>query len=125
MKNTAVKKLTTRRSIKHLTDDSFGELLKGKETISIWCYSDHYFAKHQIPGFHTGMIISEVQEAEFMLGYSPLDEQELYQNMIRFSQVIRDCIDMEPNAMKTYILTHYIGEDEITKFNRKNILVLA
>lgn len=58
----------------YVIDDSFADLLRSKETISVWCHSDAYFRKHQIPGFHTGMIISETGEEWYVLGKCPLNE---------------------------------------------------
>jgi hypothetical protein len=105
-------------------DDSFAYLLGTKETISVWCYSDEYFRRHRLSGFHTGMIISEVKEARFVLGYSPLTAKELDKNMHHFARVIGECIDMPSQEMKKYILANYVGDDEITRFNRSNILIL-
>ena len=107
-----------------LIDDSFADLLRRKETISVWCMSDQFFRRNNIPGFHTGMIISEKQEAQAFLGHCPLSEQELYESMVNFAKIIHDCIDMKPEEMKKYVLEHYIGDDEITKYNRNNIIVL-
>ena len=63
-------------------------LLKEKETLSMWCFSDRFFRKHNLKGFHTGMIISEVDEAKFMLGYSPLNKVELYENMVNLAKIL-------------------------------------
>lgn len=115
-------------SCKHLDslliDDSHAPLLKEKETISIWCFSDRYFKRHNIKGFHTGMIISEVKEAEIMLAKNPFNEKEILDNMVMFATAIRDCIDKEPKEMQEYVLKHYVGDDAVTQFNRKNIIVL-
>jgi len=108
----------------YVLDDSLAPLLRTKETISIWCYSDKYFARNHIPGFHTGMIISEVNEEEFVLGHVPLNKKEIYDNMIFFSNCLHECINLPPEEMKEYMLSHYVGNDEVTLFNRKNIKVL-
>ena len=118
-------KRTLRYADLFLIDDSFADLLRTKETVSVWCFSNEYFEKHRIPGFHTGMIISEPLEAKLMLDRCPLSKEELAENMVRFSEIVGECIEMTPNNMKEYILAKYVGEDEITKFNRKNIFVLA
>jgi len=118
-------KLTRKIDDLYLIDDSFADLLKSKETISIWCFSDQFFKKHGIPGFHTGMIISETIESIYMLGRCPLSEHQLADNMIRFSKTIGACIEKTPQEMKEYILSNYEGDDEITRFNRNNIIVLA
>jgi hypothetical protein len=108
----------------YLIDSRYVDLLKQKETISIWCNSDQFFRKHGIKGFHTGMIISEVYEASAVLGKTPLNEKETLDNMIFFSEVVRDCINMPPQQMKDYILKYYNAPDEVTQYNRKNIIVL-
>ena len=112
------------KTYKLLIDDSFAPLLKTKETISIWCHSDKYFRKHNIKGFHTGMIISEVGEAHYVLGETPLNKEETLNNMIAFSTIIRECIDNKPKEMQDFILKNYIFKDKVTAFNRKNIIVL-
>lgn len=108
-----------------LIDDSFADILKTKETVSIWCWSDEFFEAHDIPGFHTGMIISEVLEQQFVLGKVYLNEEEQLENMQRFAKYLGECIEMKPEEMKEYMLAHYTGDDEVTKFNRKNIRVLG
>ena len=107
-----------------LINDQFAKVLSEKETISIWCNSDRYFIRNNIKGFHTGMIISEVGEARYVLGKTPLNAKETLDNMIAFSTIVRDCIEKTPTEMKDYILEHYNFEDEVTQYNRKNIIVL-
>jgi hypothetical protein len=107
-----------------LINDEHAELLKTKETVSIWCYSDHYFARHHMKGFHTGMIISEVNEAYVVLGNSPLTKGELYENMVQFSKHLGACIALSPSEIQAYMLDHYQGQDAITLFNRNNLTVL-
>lgn len=108
----------------YLIDDSFAPLLKEKETLSMWCFSDRFFRKHNLKGFHTGMIISEVDEAKFMLGYSPLNKVELYENMVNLASIFGDCVEKTPEEIKSFILEKYQGDDDITIFNRKNIIVI-
>ena len=107
-----------------IINDTHADLLKTKETISIWCNSDKYFKKHNIKGFHTGMIISEVAEASYVLGETPLNEEETLNNMNAFATIINQCIEEEPHKMKDYILKNYTFKDNVTKFNRENIIVL-
>jgi hypothetical protein len=115
---------TFKKEDMYLIDDSFASLLKDKETVSMWCYSDIFFKRNNIKGFHTGMIISEVREAYYVLNYCPLDKEELYNNMVLLSKVFNECIDKSALEMKEHILSKYVGNDDITKFNRSNIKVL-
>ena len=108
----------------YIIDDSFVAILKEKETISIWCNSDQYFRRNNIKGFHTGMIISETSEALFVLGKMPLSKEETLENMISFSNILNKCIEKSPNDMKDYILDKYSFNDEVTQYNRKNIIVI-
>lgn len=112
------------RFMGYVIDDMFAKVLAKKETISIWCNSDRYFVRNKIKGFHTGMIISEVREAAYVLGETPLDKEQTLNNMIAFSTIVRDCIEKTPNEMKDYILEHYNFKDKVTQYNRKNIIVL-
>lgn len=108
----------------YLISDEFAPLLAEKETISIWCNSDQYFRKHNIKGFHTGMIISEVAEARYVLHDTPLNKEETLNNMLAFARIVKNCIDDKPNEMKDYILKNYTFKDDVTQFNRGNIIVL-
>lgn len=107
-----------------LINDTMTDILKEKETVSVWCFSDGFFRPRGIKGFHTGMIISEVGEEDWVLNSRPLDEEQMAENMKLFSECLRDCIDMSPEDMKHYMLCHYVGDDPVTKFNREKILVL-
>ena len=107
-----------------IINDSHADLLREKETVSIWCFSDRYFRRNGIPGFHTGMIVSEVLEEMFVLGYAPLDRDELLNNMEYFATIVGECIDSSPEWMKKYILNKYNDDDPVTEFNRNNIIVL-
>lgn len=102
---------------------SYGKLLASKETITIWCNSDMYALRHGLKGFHTGMIISEVGEAQYVLGCTPLDAKETLENMERFAKAVGECIEESPRDMQKYILEHYTGDDMVTQFNRSRIMV--
>lgn len=108
----------------YLIDDSFADILREKETISVWCYSDEYFRRNRIKGFHTGMIISEVDEEYYVLDSAPLNEKQIFDNMLYFSEVIANCIDKSPIEMKEFVLQNYCFDDPVSKFNRNNITVV-
>jgi hypothetical protein len=100
------------------------DILKEKETISIWCWSDRFFKKYQIPGFHTGVIISETAEEQFMLGGIPLNREELLENMEFMARCFNQCIDKSPKEIQSYMRKHYNRDDQVSKFNRKMMIVL-
>lgn len=110
--------------IRYILDDSFAPYLRGKNTISMWCYSDEYFKRNRLPGFHTGMIISERREAEYFLGSCPLSDKALFDSMVHLSKLLGECLEYPPVVMREHILNHYISNDAITQFNRNNFTIL-
>ena len=108
----------------YIIDKEFVNVLAKKETISIWCYSNLFFQPYNIKGFHTGMIVSEVAEEGCVRGNKFLNEQEILDNMYAFATIVRLCIDEEPQVMKKFILEHYNFDDDVTRFNRNNIIVI-
>lgn len=107
-----------------IIDNQFTEVLREKETISIWCNSDRFFRPRNIKGFHTGMIISEVSEARWVLGETPLNTEETLDNMEKFATIVGECIEDTPLEMQKHILEKYNYEDKVTQYNRTNIIVL-
>lgn len=105
-------------------DRTFVNLLEKRETISIWCWSDQFFRRYNMKGFHTGMIISECGEQKMMLGKVYLNKEQQLANMEKFATIVGECIDKTPEEMKEHILANYNDNDEVTKFNRNSILVL-
>ncbi len=49
---------------KQVIDDTYAEILKTKFCIGIWCYACEFFERHRLTGFYSGMMISEVAEAQ-------------------------------------------------------------
>ena len=109
----------------YVIDNYFADLLQTKETISIWCHSDQFARQYKLPGFHTGMIISEVCEAQYVLGKTPLTAEETLDNMNLFADVVGKHID-NPNLleMQKLIREEYNRDDPVSVFNRENIIML-
>ena len=117
---------------RYIIDDSFADLLRTKETISVWCNSDEFFRMHRIPGFHTGMIVSEAYEAELVGCYETYENEtdddfqlRIRKNLNHLARLMRESINLPPVEMRDYILERYTSEDDsVIRFNRRNILVL-
>jgi len=116
------------RFARYIINKSHIPLLKDKTTFSIWCNSDEFF--EMIPGkggkgLHTRMIISELGEEYGVLGHAPLNVEEMANNMELFCGAFAKHMDTEhPEEMRRKVLEEYIGDDEVTKFNRERIVVL-
>lgn len=109
----------------YIIDGSHAALLRERETISIWCHSDAYFRLFKAGhGLHTGMIISEVSEERYCLGRAVLDEEQMAENMELFCGTFAKYIDLPPVEMKRKVLEEYVGDDEVTSYNRERIFVL-
>lgn len=50
-------------------------LLRDKEVIAIWCHADAFVKKYDLKGFHTGMFISEMDEAYYEGVYGVSNEE--------------------------------------------------
>lgn len=110
--------------VRYIINDSHAELLKTKETYSMWCNSDDFFIYHGMKGFHSGMIISEEVEAR-MYGIIEFDDQEIAELLMPLMHAMHDTIEMEDlQEMKRIILERYDANDPVTWFNRKNIVIL-
>jgi len=115
----------------YIVDDTLADALQGKDTFSIWCNSDKFFKVHGLKGLHTGMIISEVGEEVVLPGVfkgdiwtPPLNEEQMAKNMELFCGTFAKYIDLTPEECRKRVLEEYVGEDEVTQYNRERILVL-
>lgn len=50
----------------YLVDGNLAECLREKECIGIWCYASEFAKKYNIPGFWSGMYISEISEIDYV-----------------------------------------------------------
>jgi len=103
---------------RNLIDSKLVYLLREKECISIWCNADKFLNKYGLNGFHTGMIVSEFDEAEmFIFGEYTLDQIDSSNKL--FAEALKRAIDSEtPLDVMNSI---YIGDDPIVEFNKQNI----
>lgn len=114
----------TTGEVRYVINDSHAELLKTKETYSMWCHSDAFFERHDMKGFHSGMIISEEMEA-LMYGIVGYSDEDIAESMMPLMYAMHDTIEMEDlQEMKRIILERYNANDPVTWFNRRNIVIL-
>jgi hypothetical protein len=114
----------TTGEVRYVINDSHAELLKTKETYSMWCHSDAFFERHDMKGFHSGMIISEEMEA-LMYGIKGYSDEDIAESMMPMMCAMHDTLEMEDlEEMKGIILERYNSDDPITWFNRRNIIIL-
>lgn len=79
----------------YVVDDEAVELLRTKkENLFIWCHADSFLGYHKgLPGFYTGMFISEVGEAE-QYGVQGVTQEEVDLSNRVFSQEVAKAIHL-------------------------------
>jgi hypothetical protein len=90
----------------------------------MWCYSDVYFRRHGMKGFHSGMIISEESEA-IMYGVYEYSDEDIAESLMPLMHAMHDTLEMDDlEEMRRIILERYDADDFVTQFNRRNIQIL-
>jgi len=86
-------------------DESFVDLLKSKQLLSVWCNADDFINPNKLSGFFTGMFISEVSEAYFFkikTNQATVDESNDL-----FAKLVGESINQGLNASYCYVLEEY------------------
>ncbi len=100
-----------------IIDSNLVYLLREKICVCIWCNADVFVKKYNLKGLFTGMIISELQEAEM---YSiQTNSYWINESNIDFAIALRDSIDSD-NILDNILLL-YEGNSSVVDFNIKNI----
>jgi len=94
-------------------------LLREKETICFWCDADKFVEKYDLKGFYTGMVISEMMEAEFyQVWASKEDIDESNELMMRAVKESVNSDDML-STMKGIYNSDVNPDNEVIKFNEQ------
>ena len=93
-------------------------LLRDKLCVCIWCNADEFVKKYKLRGFYTGMIISDMDEANYFCNHKVTDGDIQFSNIL-FSESIRNVINKED--MVNGVLENYVGDNHIIDFNRERI----
>lgn len=84
-------------------------LAEKRDSVFIWCNADQYVEHHKLPGFYTGMFISEIWEAGWMGVHATQDDVE--ESNWFFAEVVNSSDSAEgmyDSAMDQYgYLTRY------------------
>lgn len=107
------------KSIRMMIDSSLVYLLRDKECVCIWCNANQFVKKYELKGFHTGMIISEWEEAYAFCVYEFSNSQIEYSNQL-FAKVIANHFESE-TIVKDVLKDYQNSDNPIIGFNRDNI----
>jgi hypothetical protein len=93
-------------------------LAKKKENFYIWCHANLFVETYELPGFYTGMFISEVEEARIFNIDTTQEEVDLSNKL--FAENLGKIIDEGP-VMLTKILSVYSGTNPVIQYNSKRL----
>jgi hypothetical protein len=104
-----------------LIDDSYIELLRQKTVYSIG--GRRYFERHNVPGLHTGTILTSSFEASLYEIDAP--EAKIVSSALKLISIIGDTIHLQaPREKKAKIVVEYTGKMLVEQFNRMSIVAL-
>jgi hypothetical protein len=99
--------------------DEHAKLFKDKDCVFIWCNADRYVQKHELKGFYTGMIISEVAEADYC--EVPASQNEVNESNYLFAETIGRYIN-NSESMHRYIISEYnSSRNPVIIYNQERI----
>lgn len=102
-----------------IIDSSWVWLLRTKECVCIWCNADKFVEEYGLRGFYTGMIISEVEEAEmYSLWMSTMKNIE--DSNILFSESVKNSID-STSMLEDMKKSYHSDDNPIIRFNQDNL----
>jgi hypothetical protein len=104
---------------KMVINSTFVDVLREKECVCIWCNADLFVQKYGLKGFYTGMIISEMTEANFFnVKCSP--EELVYSNTL-FAVTMKHAI-MSPDMLDDAKMMYESKvNNSIIDYNKKNM----
>lgn len=105
---------------RHLVNSDHVQFLRGKCCIGIWCYANEFARQYGLQGLFSGMIISELHEAEE--NNIPATKEEIDAEMEKFVVRLKYCIETyELHEVPERMLELDDMHSPLTEFNYKNL----
>ena len=100
------------------------EFLRQKPCIGIWCKADEFARRYGLRGLFSGMIISEMEEAE--LYGVPTTKEELIEELHKFARRLAFCIDRYgPEETPQQMKALDDKQSPLTRFNYERLFWLG
>lgn len=103
-----------------IIDSTLVYLLRDKITVCIWCLADQFVNKYGLKGLHTGMIISEYDEAIDWAIHQPQTSDILTSNQL-LAQAVSQAIDLTEGVVTKILEVYQDPLNPIIHFNQNNI----
>lgn len=116
----------------YLVDGNLAGCLRDKECIGIWCYASEFAKKYSIPGFWSGMYISEIPEIDYVpevknactcISVSHI-QSDIENSNFRLTSILSK--HLESNTLdKAFDELHGLGNEyyPVTEYNLSNIQI--
>ena len=100
------------------------QMLRKKLCIGIWCYAVDFARKYSLHGLFSGMIISEVEEAQDC-GMYEFTKEEMQMYNQDFAEALYDCINKYPLNEVPQAMENYVSNpNRLELFNYSNLYYL-
>jgi hypothetical protein len=102
-------------------NDTYADILREKRTVCVWCNADKYVVPNDLHGFYTGMVISELCEADYcdVKGCNP---KQLEQSSSKFTMGLKEAIKVDgPESLNIFKEIYNNPENPIMVYNRKRL----
>ena len=100
------------------------QLLRKKLCIGIWCYAVDFAKKYNLHGLFSGMIISELEEAQDC-GLNEFTRTEIDMHNQDFAEALYDCINKYPlNEVPDAMANYVQNPNRLELFNYNNLYYL-
>lgn len=98
-------------------DTSFGNILAQKHCVCIWCHAHEFVKSFKIKGFHTGMFISEMSEAN--LESVSATEEQIQESNSAFAKIVGNYLNHPQLFQMVYM--HYNLNSPVAIYNRERL----
>ena len=102
-------------------NDTYADILREKRTVCVWCNADKYVVPNDLHGFYTGMVISELCEADYcdVKGCNP---KQLEQSSSKFTMGLKEAIKVDgPESLNIFKEIYNNPKNPIMGYNRKRL----
>jgi 23S rRNA U2552 (ribose-2'-O)-methylase RlmE/FtsJ len=98
---------------------SFVDILKTKPIVAVWCNADKFVVPHDLHGIYTGMVISEMCEANYC-NVHKCNVRDLEESNTLFTIALKEAIKLQsPDSVRVFKEIYNNPKNEIMNYNRQ------
>jgi len=113
--------VTLRRYRDYVLGSSYVDILKTKPIVAVWCNADQFILQHDLHGFYTGMVISELCEANYC-NVNKCDQKDLNESNELFTLALKEAIKIQsPQSVNVFKEIYNNPKNSIMVYNRQRI----